>query len=82
MRPSMPPVPTRGSIKDVKERFMKTIEWSTFGITVRDVFRNLHPAKLYEEAIRHEPSTTISSTGALIACSGVKTVDLQKINES
>ena len=73
MRPSMPPVPTRGSNKHVKERFMKTIDWSTFGITVRDVFRNLHPAKLYEEAIRHEPSTTISSTGALIACSGVKT---------
>ena len=73
MRPSLPPVPTRGSNKHVKERFMKTIDWSTFGITVRDVFRNLHPAKLYEEAIRHEPSTTISSTGALIACSGVKT---------
>src|ERR1700738_1937126 len=73
MRPSMPPVTTRGSIKHVKERFMKTIDGSTFGITVRDVFRNLHPDKLYEEAIRHEPSTTISSTGALIACSGVKT---------
>jgi hypothetical protein len=36
---------------------MKTVDWSTFGITVRDVLRNLHPAKLYEEAIRHKPNT-------------------------
>ena len=52
---------------------MKTIDWSKFGITAPNVFRNLPPAKLYEEAIRYEPSTTISSTGALIAYSGAKT---------
>lgn len=42
-------------------------------ITVADVRRNLSPATLYEEAIRYEPSTAISDTGALIAFSGEKT---------
>jgi phosphoenolpyruvate carboxykinase (ATP) len=48
-------------------------DWSKYGITVPNVFRNLNPAKLYEEAIRYEPETTISSAGALIAYSGAKT---------
>ena len=52
---------------------MNTFDLSKFGITVRDIFRNASPAKLYEEAIRHEPGTSISSTGALIAYSGAKT---------
>ena len=43
------------------------------GITVRNVYRNLSPSGLYEEAIRHEPGTSISDTGALIAYSGEKT---------
>ncbi|QDU38642.1 Phosphoenolpyruvate carboxykinase [ATP] [Maioricimonas rarisocia] len=43
------------------------------GIGVRDVYRNLAPSTLYEEAIRHEPGTTIADTGALIAYSGEKT---------
>lgn len=43
------------------------------GITVRDVYRNLSPGSLYEEAIRHEPGTSISDTGCLIAYSGEKT---------
>ncbi|MFT5326998.1 MAG: phosphoenolpyruvate carboxykinase (ATP) [Planctomycetaceae bacterium] len=42
-------------------------------ISVRDIRRNLDPSKLYEEAIRHEPGTAISDTGALIALSGEKT---------
>ena len=46
---------------------------SKYGITVPNTFRNLNPAKLYEEAIRYEPKTTISSAGALIAYSGAKT---------
>ena len=37
------------------------------------VFRNLAPAELYEEAIRHEPTSTLSDTGSLIAFSGEKT---------
>jgi hypothetical protein len=32
---------------------------SKYGINVPNVFRNLNPAKLYEEAIRYEPNTTI-----------------------
>ncbi|MFG0334823.1 MAG: phosphoenolpyruvate carboxykinase (ATP) [Maioricimonas sp. JB049] len=43
------------------------------GLSVRDVHRNLAPSTLYEEAIRHEPGTTIANTGALIAYSGEKT---------
>jgi phosphoenolpyruvate carboxykinase (ATP) len=43
------------------------------GITVREVFRNLPPGSLYEEAIRHEAGATISDTGCLIAYSGEKT---------
>ena len=43
------------------------------GITVKDVLRNLSPGSLYEEAIRHEPGTSISDTGCLIAYSGDKT---------
>ncbi|KAJ2723745.1 Protein kinase C-like 1 [Coemansia sp. Benny D115] len=37
------------------------------------VRRNLSPAQLYEDALRYEPGTAISSTGALIARSGKKT---------
>lgn len=43
------------------------------GITVRNIYRNLPPSRIYEEAIRHESGTTISDRGALIAYSGEKT---------
>jgi len=46
---------------------------SSQGIAVKDVLRNPAPSRLYEEAIRHEPGTTIADTGALIAYSGEKT---------
>jgi len=49
------------------------IDLSRHGLTVEEVHRNLSPSVLYEEAIRHEPGTTISDTGALIAYSGNKT---------
>jgi phosphoenolpyruvate carboxykinase (ATP) len=52
---------------------MRAFDLSQYDINVRDIFRNASPAKLYEEAIRHEPGTSISSTGALIAYSGAKT---------
>jgi phosphoenolpyruvate carboxykinase (ATP) len=52
---------------------MEPINLSKCGITVSNILRNLNPAKLYEEAIRYEPNTTISSAGALIAYSGAKT---------
>ncbi|MCL4115753.1 UNVERIFIED_CONTAM: hypothetical protein GTU68_063446 [Idotea baltica] len=50
-----------------------TIDLSAHGITVKDILRNAQPPTLYEEAIRHEPGTSISDTGCLIAYSGEKT---------
>jgi len=44
-----------------------------YGITVKDVRRNLAPATLYAEAIREDDQCDISDTGALIAYSGDKT---------
>ena len=52
---------------------MSDFDLSVHGITVKKVLRNADPSKLYEEAIRYEPGTTISDTGALIAYSGEKT---------
>jgi phosphoenolpyruvate carboxykinase (ATP) len=46
---------------------------SDHGLTVETVHRNLSPARLYEEAIRHEPGSCIADSGALVAYSGVKT---------
>jgi phosphoenolpyruvate carboxykinase (ATP) len=43
------------------------------GITVEDVKRNLPPARLYEEAIRHDRDSRIADDGALVAYSGIKT---------
>lgn len=42
-------------------------------ITVETVLRNLPPAMLYEEALRHEEGSAIVSTGALAIYSGSKT---------
>ncbi|MFO0959909.1 MAG: phosphoenolpyruvate carboxykinase (ATP) [Isosphaeraceae bacterium] len=42
------------------------------GITVADIRRNLHPSRLYEDAIRHE-NDRITDAGALVAYSGSKT---------
>lgn len=44
-----------------------------YGITVRDVRRNLSPAVLYTEAIREDEKCDIAESGALIAYSGEKT---------
>src|SRR5436190_12081557 len=52
---------------------MPKFDLSDHGITVETVLRNVDPSQLYEEAIRFEPGTTISNTGALIAYSGDKT---------
>jgi phosphoenolpyruvate carboxykinase (ATP) len=46
---------------------------NAYGLTVPLVFRNLSPARLYEEAMRFEAGTAISDHGALIAYSGKKT---------
>ena len=52
---------------------MTKFDLSAHGLTVKTVLRNADPSQLYEEAIRFEPGTTISSSGALIAYSGDKT---------
>ena len=52
---------------------MDTFHLEDHGITVTNVGRNLAPSKLYEEAIRRDPDTSISDTGTLIAYSGDKT---------
>jgi phosphoenolpyruvate carboxykinase (ATP) len=44
-----------------------------YDITVKDIVRNGAPALLYEHALRNEPGTAISASGALIAMSGEKT---------
>ena len=52
---------------------MSLFDLSEHGIHAPTILRNADPSKLYEEAIRFEPGTTISDTGALIAYSGEKT---------
>ncbi len=44
-----------------------------YGIRNKKILRNAPPAVLYEEAVKYEPGTVISSTGALVALSGEKT---------
>jgi phosphoenolpyruvate carboxykinase (ATP) len=52
---------------------MTTLDLSQYGITGSTVLVNLSTAALYEEAIRYDQGTCISSTGALVAYSGSKT---------
>jgi phosphoenolpyruvate carboxykinase (ATP) len=50
-----------------------TISLEQQGITVKRILRNPSPAKLYEEALRNEKGSAITSAGALVAMSGKKT---------
>jgi phosphoenolpyruvate carboxykinase (ATP) len=52
---------------------MNTANVNQYGITGPEVCINLSTPALYEEAIRHDLGTCISSTGALVAYSGAKT---------
>src|ERR1043165_8506618 len=52
---------------------MSGFSLESHGLTVKDVRRNLTPAKLYAEAIREEPDCVIADSGALIAYSHDKT---------
>ena len=49
------------------------IDLSEHHIHVETVWRNIAPAKLYEEALRYEKGSAISDTGALVVSSGAKT---------
>src|SRR5262249_23611829 len=50
-----------------------TFDLLQYGITVKEIQRNLAPAKFYAEAIREDSECDLSDTGALIAYSGDKT---------
>lgn len=52
---------------------MSSIDLSAHGIEAKKIVRNAPVSRLYMEAIRHEPSTSLSAEGALIAYSGEKT---------
>ncbi len=52
---------------------MESVDLSGVGIDVEHIIRNPSVSSLYEDAIRSEPGTSISSRGALIAYSGAKT---------
>ena len=52
---------------------MPTFDLTKQNIFVKEILRNVSPAKLYEEAIHHEKGSAISSAGALIVSSGAKT---------
>ncbi|MEM7676707.1 MAG: phosphoenolpyruvate carboxykinase (ATP) [Myxococcota bacterium] len=52
---------------------VSSIDLEKHGINVNKVLRNPPPSMLYEEGLRREKGTAISSTGALIAYSGAKT---------
>ncbi len=49
------------------------IDLTEYGIRVENVIRNGSPALLYEEAIRHDDTAAIVSSGALALNSGAKT---------
>ncbi len=52
---------------------MSEIDLSEYGISPEEVVRNANPARLYEEAIRLDPSAAIADSGALTIRSGKKT---------
>ena len=52
---------------------MSTIDLSHLGLESKNILRNPAPSRLYMDAIRHDPSTSLSAFGALIAYSGEKT---------
>jgi phosphoenolpyruvate carboxykinase (ATP) len=52
---------------------MHTLDLSQYGITGPSILHHLSTAALYEEAIRYDQGTCVSSTGALVAYSGSKT---------
>ena len=51
---------------------MANIDLQRHGISVETILRNPSPARLYEEALRHETGTAVVSSGALVALSGAK----------
>src|SRR5687767_14243038 len=50
-----------------------TFDFMGYGLSVKEVHRNLPPSSLYEHAIRYEKDASIAENGALVAYSGAKT---------
>ena len=64
----------RGAVSSVKgDPVSESFSLKSLGLDAQIVQRNLSPAALYEEALRHEEGTSIADSGALIAYSGAKT---------
>ena len=53
----------------MKER----IDLSQHQIHVEHAWRNIAPAKLYEEGLRYERGSALTNSGALVVSSGAKT---------
>ena len=50
-----------------------SFDLATLGIDGPAIVRNASPARLYEDALRHEPGTALADSGALSARSGART---------
>src|SRR6478736_4701901 len=66
-------MPSHPTTPSVASPVGANFDLACYGITVKDVRRNLAPAMLYAEAIREDEKCDIADTGALIAFSGDKT---------
>ncbi|GAU28954.1 hypothetical protein TSUD_153700 [Trifolium subterraneum] len=64
---------TQGVAHVPHHRITPTIAVSDSALKFTHVFYNLSPAELYEQAIKHEKGSFITSTGALATLSGAKT---------
>jgi phosphoenolpyruvate carboxykinase (ATP) len=62
-----------GKSQSEKVHMSETIYLSEHHISVAAIMRNIAPAKLYEQALRHEKGSAISDQGALVVSSGKKT---------
>lgn len=51
----------------------KSVDLSSQGITVKNIIHNPNPARFYEEAIKFDPGSAITDTGALVVRSGKRT---------
>jgi phosphoenolpyruvate carboxykinase (ATP) len=75
-RPPLAVIREHGRLLNIhheKDFSVTSFNLSEQGISVTNLTRNPAPSRLYEEAIRREPGSSISDTGALIAYSGDKT---------
>ncbi|KAL8487785.1 hypothetical protein ACS0TY_024199 [Phlomoides rotata] len=68
--PETPRVP---AASDQQHHFAPTFNISDSGLKFTHILYNLSPAELYEQAIKYEKGSYITSSGALVTLSGAKT---------